>query len=163
MGAPLGNRFWELAEVQGRKTEFTPKELWQKAIDYFKWCDENPWIKLEQLRKPTVTIDNEGNEVLHTIAEIPTQRPYTIAGFCIFCECSRDWWNKLRDNKNNEFFRVIARIDDIIYNQKFEGAAVGAFNANIISRDLGLTDKKEINLPSKIKIKFNRPDSEDGN
>ena len=94
MAAPLGNRFWELAEVQGRKTEFTPEELWQKAIDYFRWCDENPWIKIEQLRKATVTIDENGKETLHTIAELPTQRPYTIAGFCIFCDCSRDWRNK---------------------------------------------------------------------
>ena len=27
---------------------------------------------------------------------------------------------------------------------KYEGAAVGAFNANIIARDLGLTDRKDL-------------------
>jgi hypothetical protein len=31
-----------------------------------------------------------------------------------------------------------------MFTQKFSGAAVGIFNANIISRDLGLIDKKQI-------------------
>lgn len=35
-------------------------------------------------------------------------------------------------------------VETTIYTQKFEGAAVGAFNSNIIARDLGLADKKEI-------------------
>jgi hypothetical protein len=51
-----------------------------------------------------------------------------------------------RYNKNGNYAAystVIARIDSIIYNQKFEGAAVGAFHHSIIARDLGLTDKVE--------------------
>jgi len=35
-----------------------------------------------------------------------------------------------------------------IYCQKFEGAAVGFFKANIIARDLGLKEAKEISSPS---------------
>ena len=31
-----------------------------------------------------------------------------------------------------------------MYSQKFEGAASGIFNANIIARDLGLSDKQDI-------------------
>ena len=33
-----------------------------------------------------------------------------------------------------------------MFEQKFAGAAVGLFNANIIARDLGLTDKQEIKM-----------------
>jgi hypothetical protein len=33
-----------------------------------------------------------------------------------------------------------------MYAQKFEGAASGAFNANIIARDLGLADKTEMKV-----------------
>ncbi len=40
-----------------------------------------------------------------------------------------------------EFSEVITRVEQIIYIQKFEGATVNAFNANIISRELGLADK----------------------
>ena len=43
-----------------------------------------------------------------------------------------------------DFSSVITRIEQTIYAQKFEGAAVGSFNANIIARDLGLKDKSEL-------------------
>lgn len=49
-----------------------------------------------------------------------------------------------RGNKNGaygDFSDVIRAISNIMYANKFEGAAVGAFNANIISRDLGLAEK----------------------
>ena len=39
---------------------------------------------------------------------------------------------------------VIHKIEDCIYNQKFEGAIIGLYNANIIARDLGLSDKNEL-------------------
>ena len=43
---------------------------------------------------------------------------------------------------------IITRIREAIYQQKFEGASVGAFNANIIARDLGLADKQDVKVKS---------------
>ncbi|SFE41875.1 hypothetical protein SAMN04488523_10749 [Sulfitobacter brevis] len=34
-------------------------------------------------------------------------------------------------------------VDDVIYTSKFEGAAAGLLNSNLISRELGLTDRQE--------------------
>ena len=51
-----------------------------------------------------------------------------------------------RGNKGGgyaEFSDVIRAIGKIMYANKFEGAAVGAFNANIISRDLGLAERTD--------------------
>ena len=42
------------------------------------------------------------------------------------------------------FKTITAQIKQIIRTQKFEGASAGFLNANIIARDLGLTDKQEI-------------------
>ncbi len=39
---------------------------------------------------------------------------------------------------------VITRIKETIFTQKFEGASADLLNANIIARDLGLADKKDI-------------------
>lgn len=39
---------------------------------------------------------------------------------------------------------VLSRIERVIETQQFEGACVGAFNANIIARKLGLADKQEV-------------------
>nr|WP_261640834.1 DNA-packaging protein [Erwinia mallotivora] len=36
------------------------------------------------------------------------------------------------------------RAEQIIYNQKFTGAAADLLNANIIARELGLADKREV-------------------
>lgn len=83
----------------------------------------------------------------------PTARPYSLGGLCIYLGASRQWWNSFRkdctDNKNEDFLEVIARVEDTIETQQFEGACVGAFNANIIARKLGLADKQEVDHTSK--------------
>lgn len=134
MAAPKENEFWKLRSKHGRDKLFTTPELLEEAAyEYFSWCVENPWVR----------IDFKGKDA--DKVEIPTARPFTIQGLVLFLDCSRDWWNKFKaDEANKDFFGVISRIDTIIYTQKFEGAVVGAFNANIISRDLGLVDRKEV-------------------
>lgn len=143
MPAPKGNKFWELRSEHGRDKLFSsPELLWQAACEYFQWCDDNPWEKVETMVKSS-GID---------VKTIPTERPYTIEGFCLYCEASRHWWNEFKKAKHKDFLEVTTRIDEIIYKQKFEGAAVGAFNANIIARDLGLSEKKEIDTIMTVNI-----------
>lgn len=138
MGAPTGNQFWKLRSSHGRKQLFeTPELLWEAACEYFEWCDEHPWVKVENKTK------TNGVE----ITETPTARPYTISGLCIYLDCNiqyfRDFKKRLKYN-DDDFSLIITRIEEIIYTQKFEGAAVGSFNANIIARDLGLKDESKI-------------------
>ena len=40
----------------------------------------------------------------------------------------------------------------MFYQQKFEGATTGKFNANIIARDLGLVDKQKLTVSDDSKI-----------
>lgn len=139
--APKGNQFWKLRSKHGRDKLFeSPELLWESACEYFEWCDENPFIQ----------IDFKGKDA--DKVEIPRMRPYTWDGLETFLEIE-----SLRDYKTNEdykdFSQVITRIGKIIYDQKFSGAASGFFNANIIARDLGLADKKEIDADVKQEIK----------
>ncbi|GAB4001578.1 DNA-packaging protein [Spirosoma daeguense] len=146
MAAPAGNQFWKLRSEHGRDKLFeTPEKLWEAACEYFQWCDDNPWIKVEQLKKPSAEYDKDGNFVkMHVIAELPTARPYTLKGLCLYCDASEQFWRTFKASSASEdFLAVIIRIEEVIYTQKFEGAAVGAFNPNLIARDLGLADKKE--------------------
>jgi hypothetical protein len=46
--------------------------------------------------------------------------------------------------KTNDFSQIIARIENVIYSQKFTAAAAGLLNANIIARELGLADKQDV-------------------
>lgn len=119
----------------------SPKYLNDKASAYFKDVDKNPWIKYEAIKS---------GDMVGTLVEIPLQRPYTLIGFCIFLgvnsEYFKDFKNALTDSEEDkEFSRVIKAIEDIIRNQKFEGAVVGSFKENIIARDLGMVDKIENN------------------
>ncbi len=43
-----------------------------------------------------------------------------------------------------DFSETLSRVRDIIYQQKYDGAVSGFFNAGIISRDLGFVDKREL-------------------
>ncbi|WP_461490202.1 DNA-packaging protein [Pontibacter sp. HJ8] len=148
MTAPKKNAFWKQRTKHGRDKLFASADLlWKAACDYFKWCDSNPWLKTEQLKKPITIKDVKGTRAV-TIVEIPTARPYTLSGLCLYLDCSQSYFREFKSNPpqgSEDFLTVITRIEEIIYTQKFEGAAVGVFNANIIARDLGLADKKEIN------------------
>ncbi len=154
MAAPKGNKFWKLRSKHGRDKLFkSPAMLMNAAIEYFQWCDENPWVREETTTKP--------NGVEHK--RIPTARPYTLSGLCIYLGVNTGYFKDFKNTKEFEekgFSTVYTRIEEIIYTQKFEGAATGAFNANIIARDLGLKDGQDIDVKSDgEKIKIYIPDN----
>lgn len=148
MAAPLGNKFWQLRSTHGRDQLFADPQLLLKACEeYFQWVDDHPWIKKEQLKKSYV--DPETKKTVY-LADIPTATPYTIQGLCRYLQTNHMWFNQFEealtkkdDQTSKDLSIILAHVRDVIYQQKFEGAAVGAFNANIIARDLGLADKKE--------------------
>jgi hypothetical protein len=57
----------------------------------------------------------------------------------------------LREYKTTykDFSQVITYIGKIISTQKFEGAAAGLLNPNIIARDLGLRDNSDVSTNGK--------------
>ena len=138
MAAPKGNEFWKLRSKHGREKLFkTPELLWEAACEYFEWCVENPIEKQDFVGK-------DADEVYRKL-----ERPFTLQGLCIYCDASSTYWKEFKSNcreKSKDFLPVITRIEEVIYNQKFEGAAVGIFNNNIIARDLGLKDSHDVDV-----------------
>jgi hypothetical protein len=145
MAAPKGNKFWELRSKHGRDKLFaTPELLWEAACEYFEWCRENPWIKKDWVGKDAEEVERE------------TERPFTLTGLCIYLDCGSSYFRSFKSTlqeKDKDFLTIITRIEEIIYTQKFEGAAVGAFNANIIARDLGLSDKVNNEHSGEVSVK----------
>jgi hypothetical protein len=141
----LGNQFWKNRTKHGRDKLFAePQILWEAATEYFQWCDENPWKEQDWVGK-------DGDEVVKNRV-----RPYTLSGLCVYLDCGEQ---TLRDYRNRpDYSEVYTRIEQIIRTQKFEGAAAGFFNANIIARDLGLSDKQEqkvqadVNMNAKVTV-----------
>lgn len=133
MAAPEGNQFWKLRSKHGRDKLFeTPELLWEAATEYFEWCEKNPLMEVDFRGK-------DANEV-----EIPKMRAFTIQGLCLYLGCNSKYFNDFREAKHDGFSDVLTRIMETIYTQKFTGAAAGFLNPNIIARDLGLSDKKEL-------------------
>jgi len=140
MAAPAGNQFWKLRSKHGRDKLFsTPELLWEACAEYFNWCDAHPWWKNEAVKS---------GDMAGEIIKVPIARPYTLSGLCVYLGASASFWKDLKNNENlsEDFSAVITRVDEIMYTQKFEGAAVGAFNANIIARDLGLREKQDVDV-----------------
>ncbi|MGZ2449591.1 hypothetical protein ACVIRO_002345 [Rhizobium ruizarguesonis] len=133
MAAPKGNQFWKVRSSHGRNPIFaTPDELWEGCLEYFEWVSKNPL-------KESQAFAYQG-EV--QIKEIPKMRAMTLTALCIFLDIAMVTWSDYRTKEG--FSRVTTQAEDIIRSQKFEGAAAGLLNANIIARDLGLADKNEL-------------------
>lgn len=77
-----------------------------------------------------------------TRAQEPHMRAMTIKGLCTFLGISESTWKSYRDRA--DYQELVTTIEQIIYTQKFEGAAAGLLNASIVSRDLGLAEQKQL-------------------
>jgi len=115
----------------------TPEILWKLFEDYVKHEADNPMYKVEYVGK-------EGR-----VEKTPLETPITFMGF----ECwlwDNQYINDLGDYQKNtdgrysEYTPIITRITQNCFVHNFKGASVGIFNANIIARKLGLTEKQEV-------------------
>lgn len=140
MAASNGNQYWKNRSKHGRNKKHTPGTLLNAAYEYFQHVDDNP-IKVQKLF-------SNGNTGTLDVA-----RPFTLGGFCLFANMSENTYRNYQ--KNDDFLKVTSEIDLIIYTNKFEGATAGIFNANIIARDLGLSDRQDVTSDGEKVTGFN--------
>ena len=130
--------YWKwVANTGSPKNLRNPKQLWKLACEYFESIDERPFEKQDFIRS---------GESAGTIVKLKTIMPYTWQGLELYLRdagvlAKLDDYRANKESRYTEFADVLARITQMIYDQKYSGAAVGAFNAAIISKDLGLTEK----------------------
>lgn len=134
MAATQGNKFWMMRSKHGPNPKFkNGEDLWDACCEYFDYVENNPLWESKVVQK-----NGEPEEFA-----LPKMRAMTIIGLCVFLDIDQSTWEEWR--KREDLSRVVRKCDDIIRDQKFSGAAAGLLNANIIARDLGLTDKQETN------------------
>ena len=149
MAAPKGNKFWEARSRHGRSPKFASAEmLWEACTDYFKWVEANPL-------KEAKPFAYEG-EV--TLSDVPKMRAMTLSGLSTFIDIDLRTWCEWRSHK--DFSPVVTRVEQIIRDQKFAGAAAGMLNALIIARDLGLADRQEHSGPDGAPITVRNLDAD---
>lgn len=133
MPAPVGNRFWEMRSSHGRAPKFeTPQSLWDACVEYFDWIEANPLYESKAFAFQGIV----------TLQNLPKMRAMTLSSLCIFLDIDHTTWHEYRVRE--DFTPITSRVDEIIRTQKFQGAAADLLNPNIIARDLGLTDKSEV-------------------
>lgn len=140
MAAPKGNKFYLRRAKHGPNVIFAdPAKLWEAAVEYFAWCDANPLQAIEY----------NGKDAVKCI--VPKMRPYTTLGLQVFLGVNKTYLSdakarlgKSRKAVDKEMLEVIDRIEQILYVQKFDGAAAGLLHPTIIARSLGLVEKQEV-------------------
>ncbi len=134
MPAPKGNQFWKARSSHGRKPKFTdPDDLQAACEEYFQWVEDNPLWEVKAFAF-------QGDV---TQERLPKMRAMTIDGLCTFLDVETRTWTGWRADRQ-DLLPVITRVEQIIRDQKFAGAAADLLNPNIIARDLGLADKQKV-------------------
>ncbi len=138
----LGNQFWKARSKHGRDKIFkTPNMLFRAACEYFQWVEDNPLMESK-------LVSFQGKSV---IEEVPLMRAMTMEGLTRHLRVNTVYFSQFESaldldvELDKDFSTVINNIREIIKDQKFTGASAGLLNPNIIARDLGLKDVKEVN------------------
>ena len=124
----------------------SPEKLWEYYKQYRKHIKNNP-IKLE---------DYVGKDAIRV--ERTHDRPPTWEGFEVFLfehtdistgqggyrQINLDKYKRNVGGSYGDFVGIVRAIKHSMFDDKFSGAAVGQWNQNIIAKEIGLTDAKEV-------------------
>lgn len=136
------------------REDIDPQMLKNLAILYFEEAHNDCIIKRDYIRS---------GERAGEIVEIKVQRPFSVTGLELFIEAHgiRATIEDIRKNKGgkfSEFADVVRWIDSVIAQDKYDGAAVGNYNAHLIVRDLGLADKIDASVKTEQPLFSDLPD-----
>lgn len=141
------NDSYYLPVTFGRPLKYTPDELRQEFVKYVQWCMDHP-IVIKSKQKGR---NKRGAWSSETVDEKP--RLVSVEGFMVFLGASLRWWGELSDGKHGEEFSVVkAVIKQYCEDYQKAMASTGVFKENIISRLLGLADKKAIDASEGVTI-----------
>lgn len=141
------NEHWHIVASGGTQLSNTPTQLWEAALSYFKWCDDNP-IK----SKTTILAGKEAGRRV----EVETTRPYTIKGMCLHCGINERYIQDIKDSNRNdsEYYIVMEKILMIIYTQNLEGGITNLFNPIMVSKVLNMDKGSDDNVTNNVRIEI---------
>lgn len=137
-----------LLKNDSRRLFLTPKDFLAAAVEYFEWAEENPLQEAKVFQFQGDVIEADLNKV----------RAFTKAGLATYLGIPVSRLESYKGRKDPEWREVVEIIEQVIYTQKFEHAAAGLMNSNIIVRDLGLTDKQEVDTTANVQVENKQPE-----
>lgn len=121
-------------QKRGKPRKYKPAELLNEFQKYIQDRMSNPIVEKEE------EAGSVGEHTSNKTKKKSHPQLLSVADFCVFLGCSRNWWNELPD----EYLGVKSHISTYIDNFQLKGASIGVFNGNIVSRLLGLKEKTEL-------------------
>jgi len=112
--------------------DYDPQELRDRAFEYFDYMRGKVWNRVEPIRS---------GDLAGTLYEVPTSCPLDLKGFLLFAGFGVRRWETYKADE--AYAEVCEWIEMVIETQNYEGAAVGAYNANLIARRHKITDRQE--------------------
>ena len=110
-----------------------PDLLEEKFEAYQEWCEKNP------IKRPVLF---RSGIMAGLTREDKTPRPVTLRGFCLYCGFSKKAWDQ-QFKAEDIYDDVVNYIEDSIFEQQANGAAVNMYNSNVVLKRLGVADKIE--------------------
>lgn len=150
---------WEIVKqnLGGRPVSFeTPKELLEKALEYFQWVEDNPWQEKNASNRFTEANGNKNKAMQQNVKVY--RRPYTLYGLCAYCGIKSKWGDfKANYSKRDGFLEVINTIENIVTSNQVEGAIIRKFDSNIVARLNNISDNIHTEVTGKDGEEFKFP------
>lgn len=129
--------------------QLTPEQIFDLAIKYFSWAEENAIKAAETASFQGVVTES----LVHKV------RVFTVNGLCLFCGFTPNALTRWR--KEPGYAEVFQFIDSVIFEQKFQLAANGIVNASFIGKELGIDKGTEINVEANASASAAAPTTEE--
>lgn len=126
-------KYGDIVALSG-SVRLTPEQLFEHAIAYFEWAEDNAL-------KAAETASYQGEVTENRVHKV---RVFTKTGFCLFCAITETTYDKYREQDG--YKDVIAFIESVIREQKYQLAASGIVNAPLMIKDLGLDKGAEVTV-----------------
>lgn len=126
-------KYGDIVQLSKRNV-FTPEQVFDLAVRYFNWAEENAIQAGETCSFQGRTYE----DVVHK------PRVFTIKGLSLFCGVTEAALSKWR--REPGFCDVMEFIDGVIHEQKFQLAANNMINAGLIGKELGIDKQPSVHV-----------------
>lgn len=130
-------KYGDIANLS-HKHMMTPEQLFNIAVKYFSWAESQAIRAIETASYQGIVTEN----LVHK------PRIFTLNGFCLYCGVTTSAIQTWR--KSPGFDDVIAFIDSVILEQKYQLAASNLINAGFVGKEIGIDKAAEVNVQNNV-------------
>lgn len=145
---------WKHAKI-GTPIYSKASQLWDDALAYFEWCDDNPVDAPVNIIRYKKEKHGGTKEMKKQDQQENVSRPYTLFGLCAFTGITSWARFKAKYRDLEGFEDVILTIENVIASQQIDGALTGVFKENLTARMNGLAERQVADINGEVEVNEN--------